>query len=176
MERFRVCFVCSGNICRSPMAECVLRGMARAAGCESALTVDSAGTGAWHAGEGADRGAVRALTRRGYECHRHLARQFQPSWFAARDLVVALDRGHERELRAMASSSEAAAKVRLLRSFDPAAGADLDVPDPYYGGPGDFDYCLDLIEAACPSVLAHVAGARMIDSSGTSDRQLRPHR
>jgi protein-tyrosine phosphatase len=153
---YRVCFVCSGNICRSPMAEWVFRHHVREAGLDGLVEVDSAGTGDWHAGEPADQRAVAALRRGGYEYGGHRARQFQRSWFEARDLVVALDRGHLRELRAMAPGPPAAARVRLLRSFDPGADGDLDVPDPYYGGTACFNHCLALIEAACPGLMEEV--------------------
>lgn len=138
------------------MAEYVVRRQAEDAGLGDAVQLDSAGIGGWHSGERADRGAIRALQRRGYECRGHVARRFQSSWFAERDLIVALDRGHERDLRALAPDEAAAGRIRLLRSFSGASGGDLDVPDPYYGDAADFDYCLDLIEAACPGILAHV--------------------
>ena len=90
------------------------------------------------------------------------ARQFQESWFSRLDLVIALDAGHLRALRRLAPTSEDAAKVRLLRSYDPAAGDDLDVPDPYYGSMDGFEKCLEMVEAASPGLLAvvreHVEG------------------
>lgn len=150
---YRVCFVCSGNICRSPMAESVFRARVREAGLDALFEVDSAGTGGWWEGSGADRRTVGVLTRNGYE-ENHVARQFRPEWFAGHDLVVALDSGHLRELRAMAPSPQDAAKVRLLLSSLPAAGASgLDVPDPYYGDLEDFEHCLTLIEPATEALL-----------------------
>ncbi|WP_070198452.1 low molecular weight protein-tyrosine-phosphatase [Streptomyces oceani] len=150
-----VCFVCTGNICRSPMAEVVFRARVRAAGLADRVRVDSAGIGDWHVGDEADPRTIATLAAAGYE-QRHSARQFTADWFAERDLVIALDRGHQRGLRAMAPTAREAAKVRLLRSYDPAAREDLDVPDPYYGGTRGFDTCLELVEAAMPGLLTEV--------------------
>lgn len=150
---YRVCLVCSGNICRSPMAAAVLGRMVEEAGLAGRVEVGSAGTGPWHVGESPDPRAVRALKRRGYPPPAATARQFRPSWFAKEDLVLALDSDHASELRAMAPDGEAAARIRLLRSFDPDARGDLDVPDPYYSGPGAFERCLAVIEPACRGVL-----------------------
>ncbi|MEU2491400.1 low molecular weight protein-tyrosine-phosphatase [Streptomyces sp. NPDC007883] len=155
---FSVCFVCTGNICRSPMAESVFRARVEDAGLDGLVVVDSAGTGGWHEGDGADARTVDVLREHGYPS-RHVARQFRPSWFAGLDLVIALDEGHLRELRRLAPTAADAAKVRLLRSYDPAAGADLDVPDPYYGGTDGFEECLDMVEAASEGLLAAVRDA-----------------
>ena len=157
-EPYRICVVCSGNICRSPIAEVVLRALAERQSLGGRVVVDSAGTGDWHVGERADLRALRVLAGAGYDGEAHRARQFDPEWFAERDLVLALDRGHARTLRAWAPDDEQREKVRLLRSFDPGAepGAELDVPDPYYDGEDVFREVLDQIEAACAGVLDHV--------------------
>jgi protein-tyrosine phosphatase len=152
---YRVCFVCTGNICRSPMAESVFRARIEEAGLDGSVEVDSAGTGGWHDGDGADSRTVAVLEAAGYESD-HAARQFHVSWFARLDLVIALDSGHLKSLRRLAPTPEDAAKVRLLRSYDPAAGADLDVPDPYYGHMDGFEECLEMVEAASPGLLAAV--------------------
>jgi protein-tyrosine phosphatase len=152
---YRVCFVCTGNICRSPMAEAVFQARVEEAGLGGLVEVGSAGTGSWHEGEGADPRTVSVLEENGYACA-HTARRFEPSWFARLDLVVALDSGHLRALRRLAPTEEDAAKVRLLRSYDPAAGGDLDVPDPYYGGRDGFGECLEMVEAAGEGLLAAV--------------------
>jgi protein-tyrosine phosphatase len=144
----RVCFVCTGNICRSPMAETVFRRLARDAGVE--VEVASAGTGGWHVGNGADDRALAALRGRGYDGSAHRARQFAAEWFDRYDLVVALDREHERDLRALARDVPGAgAKVRLLLG-------DADVPDPYFGGADGFEHVLDLVEEACERLLDEV--------------------
>ena len=157
----RICFVCSGNICRSPTAEAVLRRQLTEAGLDGQVVVDSAGLGDWHVGEAADHRSAAALRRRGYPAWEHRARQFTAADFAERDLVVALDSGHERALRALAPTAAYRDKVRLLRSYDTAAAAgsgELDVPDPYHGAPAGFDHVLDLVEAACRGLLAEVRG------------------
>ena len=153
---YRVTFVCTGNICRSPMAASVLRHHVEQEGLD--VEVDSSGTGPWHAGEGADYRAVAALRRAGYPTA-HVARQFQADWFPRYDLIVALDTGHLRTLQAMAPDAEARGKIRLLREFDPDAGPDLDVPDPYGGRPEDFDVVLRLVEAAMPGLLDEIRAA-----------------
>ncbi|MEV0175110.1 low molecular weight protein-tyrosine-phosphatase [Streptomyces sp. NPDC050803] len=152
---YRVCFVCTGNICRSPMAESVFRARVAEAGLDGLVEVDSAGTGGWHEGDGADPRTVSVLQEHGYDSG-HSARQFQASWFARLDLVVALDEGHLKALRRLAPTEQDAAKVRLLRSYDPTAGDDLDVPDPYYGGRDGFETCLEMVEAASTGLLAAV--------------------
>jgi protein-tyrosine phosphatase len=152
---YRIAFVCLGNICRSPMAESVLTRRLAEAGLAADVEVDSAGTGGWHVGDGADRRAVATLQRRGYHTV-HRARQFQRSDFAAHDLVVALDEDNARDLHRLAPDAEAAAKIRLLRSFDPDADGDLAIPDPYYGADHDFEHALDLIEASCDGLVGWV--------------------
>lgn len=160
---YRVCFVCTGNICRSPMAESVFRSHVAAAGLGGLVEVDSAGTGGWHEGDGADPRTVAVLEAAGYG-QNHRARRFRASWFDRLDLVIALDSGHLRDLRALAPTPEAAAKVRLLLSYDPAAAdahgsGGLDVPDPYYGPFDGFEECLALVEAASPGLLDAVRAA-----------------
>jgi protein-tyrosine phosphatase len=161
MERmadpFRICFVCTGNICRSPIAAAVFRARVADAGLSGLVEVDSAGTGGWHEGDEADPRTVRVLTGSGYAAE-HTARQFRADWFARRDLVIALDSEHLAELRRLAPTSADAAKVRLLRSYDPDA-AGLDVPDPYYGGPDGFEVCLELVEGAAGGLLDAVRDA-----------------
>ncbi|MEV7200018.1 low molecular weight protein-tyrosine-phosphatase [Streptomyces griseoluteus] len=152
---YRVCFVCTGNICRSPMAESVFRARVAEAGVDDLIEADSAGTGGWHEGDAADPRAVSVLDEHGYGTE-HVARQFQPSWFGRLDLVIALDTGHLKALRRLAPTEEDARKVRLLRSYDPSAGTDLDVPDPYYGGRDGFEECLEMVEAASAGLLASV--------------------
>ncbi|MDT0609731.1 low molecular weight protein-tyrosine-phosphatase [Streptomyces lancefieldiae] len=153
---YRVCFVCTGNICRSPMAEAVFHARVEDAGLDGLVETDSAGTDGWHEGEGADPRSLAVLEKNGYGLD-HTARRFEPSWFSRLDLVVALDAGHLRALRRLAPTEQDAAKVRLLRSYDPAADSgDLDVPDPYYGGVDGFEECLEMVEAASDGLLAAV--------------------
>jgi protein-tyrosine phosphatase len=153
----RLLFVCLGNICRSPTAEGVMRSLVRQAGLEDSIELDSAGTGAWHVGSAPDERASAAAGSRGIALD-GCARQVRAEDFEDFDLLIAMDRANLRELRALASDDEQRARVRLLREFDPASagGADLDVPDPYYGAPGGFEEVLDLVQAACEGLLAQV--------------------
>ncbi|WP_440709238.1 low molecular weight protein-tyrosine-phosphatase [Herbiconiux sp. YIM B11900] len=143
---FRVCVVCTGNICRSPMAEVVLRDLVDRAGLTGRVIVSSAGTGEWHVGEHADPRTVEALRARGYDGSAHRARQFESTWFDDLDLVIALDRSHERVLRSWARSEEDRQKIRLLLGFDPDYAGRHDVPDPYYSDAAMFDSVLAMIE------------------------------
>jgi protein-tyrosine phosphatase len=152
-DRFRVCFVCSGNICRSPMAELVFRDLAQKAGIGARITSSSAGTGDWHVGEPADHRAIEALRRRGYDGATHRARQFDADWFDELDLVVALDRSHRRILDHWAGTPDNQAKIALLMDFAPHHGEALDVPDPYYSDAEMFDSVLDLIVRACAGLV-----------------------
>lgn len=170
--RYRVCFVCTGNICRSPMAESVFRARVAEAGLDGLIEVDSAGTGGWHEGDDADPRTVSVLEANRYDSD-HTARQFRASWFAGLDLVIALDSGHLEALRRLAPTSADVEKVQLLRSYirlspdhhpstsashapSESAGHDLDVPDPYYGGIDGFEECLEMVEAASVGLLAAV--------------------
>lgn len=137
----RILFVCTGNICRSPTAEGVFRHLA----VESGLNVetDSAGLGAWHAGNPPDRRSVAAAARRGYDISGLRARQIEAGDFQNFDLLLAMDRGHLREMTRLAPRDHAG-KVRLYMS---AAGQEApDVADPYYGGADGFETVLDMIE------------------------------
>ncbi|MEA2444674.1 MAG: low molecular weight protein-tyrosine phosphatase [Thermoleophilales bacterium] len=153
----RILFVCLGNICRSPTAEGVMRHLVREEGLEDEIEIDSAGTGGWHVGAPPDERATAAAGRRSIVLD-GAARRFSPEDFARFDLILAMDADNARDLLALAPSEEAAAKVRLLREFDPAGdgSGDLDVPDPYYGGPDGFDEVLDMIDAATRGLLEHV--------------------
>ncbi len=148
---YRVCLVCLGNICRSPIAAVVLAN--RVAEARLPVVVDSAGTGSWHVGEPADHRALAALRRGGYDGDAHRARQFHRSWFAERDLVLALDAANLADLRRLAPDDEARTRVRLLRSFDLEAGDDLVVPDPYWGDDSDFDEVLALVDRAAEGLV-----------------------
>jgi protein-tyrosine phosphatase len=144
-----VSFVCTGNICRSPMAALVFREWLSREGLSSQVQVSSAGTGGWHAGDPADPRTLKALAANGYPTD-HVAAQVSDLHLDA-DLLVALDAGHARALRRMADPD----RVRLLRSFDPDADG-ADVPDPYYGDDAGFDEVLVMTEAAMPGLIAWV--------------------
>jgi protein-tyrosine phosphatase len=154
---YRLCFVCSGNICRSPIAAVVMQRLVDDAGLTDVVEVDSAGTGDWHVGARADSRAVAVLSGSGYDGRAHRARVFETSWLDDRDLVLALDRGHLRELRALARTDEQRAKVRLLRSFDDEAPDGAEVADPYLGDDRDFAEVMEQAERSCRGLLDAVA-------------------
>lgn len=136
--------VCTGNICRSPMAEAVLKHELRKAGRD--WTVDSAGTGGWHEGESADPRTVKVLARHGVPPPSR-ARQIRAADGQNFDLILAMDRGHLRDLESFRSPAE----VRLF-----LAGADTpvdEVPDPYYGDITDFEYVFTLVKAGVDNLL-----------------------
>jgi protein-tyrosine phosphatase len=154
-QRVAVSFVCMGNICRSPTAEAIMRHLVREAGLEGAITVDSAGTGDWHVGEERDRRSRAVAKQRGMPISGP-ARQFTRGDFGRFDLVLALDEENARDLRRLAPTDEARAKVRLLREFDVEAVPGAGVPDPYYGGPEGFELVFDICLAACRGLFEHL--------------------
>ena len=155
----RVCFVCSGYICRSPTAEVVLAHLCAERGVRDLVAPDSAGTGSWHAGDDMDERSRATMADAGYDVPRHVAKQFQPPDFDKYDMVVALDSGHRDVLWWLAAETpdpaEARGKVVLLRDFDPelADGEAADVADPYYGGRGGFAEVLEQVERSCAALL-----------------------
>ncbi len=155
---YRVCVICSGNICRSPMGEVVLRSMLLSAGIGDRVVVDSAGTGGWHEGDAADPRTLRALQDRGYDGTHHRAREFRREWFSDRDLIVVADEGHLHDLRRWARDAHASTRIRLLREFDPKAvdSGTLEVDDPYFGDAEDFGQCLTVVERACQGLVEHL--------------------
>jgi protein-tyrosine phosphatase len=151
----RICFVCLGNICRSPTAEAVMRHLVAQAGLGGAIAIASAGTGDWHVGEPRDRRSQAVGRTRGIPLG-GTAQQFTTADFDRFDHVIAMDRSNRDDLVRLARDERDRAKVRLLRSFDPDAAKDADVPDPYYGGPRGFEDVFDICERACRGLLAHV--------------------
>ena len=158
-QPYRITAVCLGNICRSPIAESVLRDRVMRAGLGDVVVVDSAGTGDWHRGGGADPRSISTLLANGYELDEHVARQITHDWFADLDLVLAMDSSNYRNLQALAEQAGVEADLHMIRAFDPELAhlpqphPDLDVPDPYYGGVDGFSDVLGMIERATDGLL-----------------------
>jgi protein-tyrosine phosphatase len=150
----RLLFVCMGNICRSPTAEAVMRAVVAREGLDGEVRIDSAGTGSTAAAE------ARGIVLDG------AARQVTVADFEDYDLLLAADAENVAALRRLAPDAEAAEKIVLLRAFDPEAVAagDLDVPDPYYGGPSGFEDVLDLVASACEGLLSSLRAEGRIRS------------
>ncbi len=148
----RVLFVCTGNICRSPTAEGVMRAIVEEAGLSSRFELDSAGTDGWHAGELPDERSRTAAARRGIVLT-HRARQVRDADFASFDHILAMDREHLVKLEQRASKL-GTAKLALFRAYDPSAPPGAEVPDPYYGGEAGFEAVLDMCERACRGLVS----------------------
>lgn len=153
----RIVFVCLGNICRSPIAEVVMRRLVEEAGIADRVELASAGTGDWHVGEPADPRTVAILAAHGYDGTAHRARQFTTADFDAADLIVAMDDSNVAALRRIAPPG-GMAKVRLLLSYV-ADATDREVPDPWYGGDDGFEVALSLVEQGCRGLLDELLAA-----------------
>ncbi len=147
----KILFVCTGNICRSPSADGILKHMAAKKGLSDKLYVDSCGLQSMHAGESADKRSAAAALKRGYDLSDQFSRQVRVSDFVEFDWVLALDRSHERALRKMAPP-EFKDKVKLMLPFSGVTHRD-EVPDPYYGGEDGFEDVLNLLEESCEKLL-----------------------
>lgn len=151
---YRIAFVCLGNICRSPMADVVLSALVDDAGLARKVEVLSCGTGGWHVGKPMDPRAATQLLAEGYDASAHRARQFDPTWLD-HDLVLAMDAQNLADITKGHGPGE---RVRMFRSFDPLLGsdadpADLDVPDPFYGGDEGFVEVIAIVERTCRQLL-----------------------
>jgi len=153
VSEIKVLFVCTGNICRSPTAEGVLRHKLAEAGLARRVRVDSAGMIDYHAGEPPDRRAIQHAARRGYDLRDQRARQLRSADFETFDLLLGMDRGHFRQL-ARLCPPQFAERVKLFLEYAAVAGLPSEVPDPYYGGQEDYDYALDLIEPGVEGLIA----------------------
>ncbi|ATC66179.1 protein tyrosine phosphatase [Nibricoccus aquaticus] len=147
----RVLFVCMGNICRSPAAECVMRTLVAKAGRSAQVEIGSAGTIGMHAGELPDARMRAAALKRGYALTSR-ARKFTAEDFAAYDLILTMDEENRRNVLALAKTEEDRARVRAFCEFCERHD-DEEVPDPYYGGPQGFEHVLDLLEDGCRGIL-----------------------
>lgn len=157
---YRIVTVCTGNICRSPMAEIMLNRAFEEAGLDDDVMVDSAGTTGWEVGNPIDERAAAKLTELGLTSETHRARKFDPIWYAERDLILALDVDHYEDLKLEAPDAESRGRVRMLREFDPSTAgtpiSELGIYDPWYGDSADFEATWQMIHDAVPGIVQFV--------------------
>lgn len=158
-DKIKVLFVCLGNICRSPAAEGVMRALVEAEGQEDRWEIDSAGTGGWHVGDLPDKRMRIHARRRGYELE-HICRQIRTSDFDRFDLIIGMDENNVSDLREMAPTLEAEAKVVPMADFVTKAMRCHAIPDPYYEGAEGFELVLDLLEDGCRNLLDALSASR----------------
>lgn len=151
--KYRVLFVCLGNICRSPAAEIICRAELKKAGLAGRVRVDSCGTASYHIGSRPDSRMIAALARAGYEYDGHRARQLRASDGTEFDLIIPQDEENLHDVRA-ALASTARACVEPMSHYFPAETHHREVPDPYYGGPEGFDEVVRLLRESMPKLLA----------------------
>jgi len=156
MKTASICFVCLGNICRSPTAEAVMRHQVAEAKLTERIVIDSAGTGDWHIGQAPDERAQRAGSQRGYDLSGLRGRQIVAIDFERFDLLIAMDDANVDALHRVCPPAQRD-KIRLLMEFAPAANG-REVADPYFGGDAGFEQVLDQCEDACRGLLAALRG------------------
>jgi len=155
MERIGVLFVCMGNICRSPLAEGVFRKLVLDAGMQDWFRIDSAGTSGYHQGDGPDPRTCAVAEERGVRLD-HSARRVRATDLQQFDYVLAMDAENLERVLRLADGRQPRATIGLLRSYEPGAPPDAEVPDPYYGGPRGFEDVHDMVERACRGLLGQI--------------------
>jgi protein-tyrosine phosphatase len=164
-DALRVLMVCMGNICRSPMAEGVLRAKLQQAGLHTRVVVDSAGTHGYHTGEAPDPRAIRAAAQRGVEIATLRARPVQPDDFSRFDWLLAMDEANLDWLQRRRPEG-ARTRLGLLMEHARRHAAVREVPDPYYGAAAGFEHVLDLVDDACDGLVARLAAGPPADTAG----------
>ncbi len=147
----RVLFVCMGNICRSPTAEGVFHKLVKDRGLESQIRIDSAGTTAYHVGEGPDPRSQQKAKEKGIDISRQRARKVSVRDFSEFDYILAMDHGNLSDLRKLAPQGHTST-VALLCDYAPHIPA-REVPDPYYGGRNGFEDVFQIVHAGCEGLL-----------------------
>jgi protein-tyrosine phosphatase len=155
VDVLRLCFVCLGNICRSPTAAGVMQHLVDGAGLTEKIEVDSAGTSAFHLGRQPDKRSVETAWRHGVEL-RGQARQFERADLDYFDYVLAMDHSNVSDLQVLSKDDRLRGKIHLLRSFDAEAPPGAEVPDPYHEGPRGFEDVFEICERACRGLLIHL--------------------
>ena len=142
----KILMVCLGNICRSPLAEGIMRSKL-----SEDFIVDSAGTGGWHAGELPDKRSIATAKNRGLDITNQRARQFKKSDFDTFDHIFVMDNSNYKDVLALAPNEEAKSKVKLILN-EIFPNENVDVPDPYYGGQDGFENVFDMLDQACEEI------------------------
>ena len=153
MDRFRILFVCAGNICRSPLAEGIFRNRVDDAGLSARYEIDSAGTGGWHQGQKPDRRSIKVAAAHGIDISGQRARRIEADDFDSFNLILAMDHDNLRNLRKIAPAS-ALDRLYLFDTF--TLGGERDIPDPYYGRTEDFEAVYSMLLTGCIPLLATV--------------------
>lgn len=153
-QKTKVLFICTGNICRSPLAHRLFERIADERGVGHLFEVESAGTGSWHVGQNADLRMRETARQRGWELI-HYANHLQQKDIAYYDHLVVMDESHHQYCKRLAKDDHIN-KIKYLREFDLEANGDMDVPDPYYGEQSGFDHVYDICERSCTSLLEHL--------------------
>ncbi|WP_120498108.1 low molecular weight protein-tyrosine-phosphatase [Kiloniella sp. EL199] len=153
MEKYKVLFVCTGNICRSPAADRILRHKLREAGLDVYITTDSVGTHSYHIGEPPTATGLKLAAKRGYDYSDLRARQLSPTDFETFDMILAMDLGHRNIIEGKCPL-EHQNKIRMFLDYSPLENK--EVQDPYYGGPQDYEDMLDVIETGVSHLIDHL--------------------
>lgn len=167
-SKFRLCFVCLGNIVRSPLAEHLFLRLAKQRGVDHKFEVDSAGMDSWHVGEPPDSRMRRVAATHGLR-YDGLARQFRKDELDYFDLIVAMDLENMADLKSMARKPEQQAKIHLLREFDPQGNQNAVVPDPYYGGIHGFEEVYRIVERSVEGLLKELENNKNAERKSRSD-------
>jgi protein-tyrosine phosphatase len=165
MSGYSVLFVCLGNICRSPLAEGVMRFQLEQAGLAADMLVDSAGTGGWHEGELPDRRSIAIAAQYGIDLTPLRARQVRQRDFSAFTLILGMDESNVASLKRIAPD-EAKSRIHLFSNY--TSGQNFDVPDPYYGGPEGFEKVYQMLSEECISLVDRLKSSDMSLSGKTS--------
>ena len=151
-SKTKICFVCLGNIVRSPLGEKMFIHLAEKAGVDHKYEVDSAGTSSWHVGEPPDS-RMRQVARKHGLVYSGRSRQFVPADLDEFDIIIAMDTSNRENILRLSSNQHQEEKVHLMRDFDPYGGPNQSVPDPYYGGIDGFEETYKIVERACEGLL-----------------------
>jgi protein-tyrosine phosphatase len=155
MKKYRIMFVCLGNICRSPLAHGIFEKLLLDADLDGVVDVESSGTSGFHRGEKPDPRMSGVAARHGVSLDHLRSQQFKKEDLENFDLILPMDRENHDHIKRMATSKEQQAKIKLFRDYDPD-GKGLEVPDPYYGGSSGFEKVFSIAERTCQSLLGDV--------------------